>query len=59
MQLTLARRFFCAPICRLQRQPFDKDDNDTYRYICFAIVRIATTLGADFAPYLQVCSWVA
>jgi hypothetical protein len=45
-----------------QRQTFDKDDNDTYRFICFAIVRIATTLGADFAPYLQVSggdSWRA
>lgn len=37
----------------MQRGEFKKDDFDTYRYICQAIVRIASTLGADFAPYLQ------
>ena len=36
----------------MQRGEFQKDDNDTYRYICQTIVRIASTLGADFGPYL-------
>ena len=38
---------------RSQRGEFTKDNDDTYRYICQTIVRIASTLGADFGPYLE------